>query len=251
MEEVETIAQSQEIATPQIESHEEAPVQETQSLTPPIRDEDKQEKNWRELNRAKKDLERELKLQREMNEKIMAMIPQSTQKTPDVDELDAIGDEEFLPKGKNKKLVAKEMKPLLQKVEELEKQLEQQKQFQFMDQLKRQYSDFQEVVNSETLAILEQQEPELAALIVESKDPYKIGMQSYKYIKALNIVDKSNEVRRVKEVDKKLEKNAKTVQTPQAYDKRPLAQAYKMTDADKKMLYEEMHNAASKVGFSY
>ena len=56
---------------------------------------------------------------------------------------------------------------------------------QFMDRLNRQYSDFSEVVNPETLSILEEKEPELAATIADLKDPYKIGVQSYKYIKAM------------------------------------------------------------------
>ena len=58
---------------------------------------------------------------------------------------------------------------------------------QFMDRLNRQYSDFSEVVNPETLSILEEKEPELAATIADLKDPYKIGVQSYKYIKAMGL----------------------------------------------------------------
>ena len=67
-----------------------------------------------------------------------------------------------------------------------------------------------------------------------------MGLQSYKYIKALGIVEKLPESRHKKEVVQKLEKNAKAVQSPTAYDKRPMAQAFKATQADSKKLYEEM-----------
>lgn len=79
------------------------------------------------------------------------------------------------------------MAPLQKRIDELEMQLQQQSQFNRLNSLKGKFSDFDEVVNPETLAILEEQEPELAQTICELKDPYKIGVQSYKYIKALNI----------------------------------------------------------------
>jgi len=130
---------------------------------------------------------------------------------------------------------------------ETEKVLKQRDQDQFLDRLKRKYSDFDDVVNADTMALLEQQDPELAETIVDLKDPYKIGMQTYKYVKAMNLNAKVPESRRAKEVDKKLEQNAKTVQSPQAYDKRPMAQAFKMTEAEKNQLYSEMMGYASQV----
>lgn len=114
-----------------------------------------------------------------------------------------------------------------------------------MDRLNRQYSDFNEIVNPETLSILEEKEPELAATIAESKDPYKIGVQSYKYIKAMGLTQKATETRREKEIDKAIEKSEKAVTSPMAYDKRPIAQAFKLTDAMKKDLYREMHGYAA------
>ena len=126
----------------------------------------------------------------------------------------------------------------------------QSKQQQF-NTLKAKYTDFDDVVNPETIAILEEQEPELAQTIIDLKDPYKIGMQTYKYIKALNIVDSVPQARRSKEVGKKIEENKKTVQSPQAFDKRPMAQAFKLTETEKTKLYEEMMSCASQAGFSY
>lgn len=210
------------------------------------------DRDWRRMRQHMNNLEQELKKERELREQAMSLaMSQNTKK--EVDELDAIGDEEFIPKGKVSKLVAKEAQKIATDIakKETEKFIKEQNQNQFLDKLKRQYSDFDDVVNSDTLAILEQQDPELAEMIVSSNDPYTIGSQSYKYIKALNLGAKVPEKRRAKEVDQKLEKNANTVLSPQAYEKRPMAQAFKMTDAEKSKLYEEMLGYASQAGFSY
>lgn len=251
MEEVENSV-IPEIAPPETESHEqpEAQAQEAKVETPV---EDKQEKNWRQMRMRQNELERKLKEKDEMLEKFMQMQLSQQPQKQEVDEFDAISDEEFIPKGKVKGLVKKEAARIAQDIarQEAEKLMQQQHQSQFMDRLKRQYSDFDEIVNAETLALLEEKDPELATTIAELKDPYKIGLQSYKYIKAMNLSEQAPEVRRSKEIEKKLEKNSKTVQSPQAFDKRPMAQAFRLTDAEKTKLYEEMQAYASQAGFSY
>jgi hypothetical protein len=242
---MEEIQQSEilEVA-PQVENHEiEAnPVEESPQVEVQAH-ETRQEKNWKELNKVKKELERELRMQREINERLLQMQPPKPL-VQEVDELDSISDDDYLSKAKNKKLVAREMEPIRHELESLKKELEQRRQYEFLDKLKKQYSDFDEIVNNETLAILDEQEPELSESIAASKDPYKIGVQAYKYIKALNLAQKAPEIRRSKEVEKKLEKNAKTVQSPQVYDKRPMAQAYQLSESEKSKLWQEMHQYA-------
>lgn len=197
------------------------------------------------------ELERELKQMRDMQMQMMqAQIANSAPVQKEVDEFDAIGDDEFVPLGKVKKLAEKNNQRVLKNTEELVRQevakaLKTQEQSQFMDRLNRQYSDFSEVVNPETLSLLEEKEPELAATIAESKDPYKIGVQSYKYIKAMGLSQKAVESRREKQVDKAIEKSEKAISSPMAFDKRPIAQAFKLTDAMKKDLYREMHGYAA------
>jgi len=61
----------------------------------------------------------------------------------------------------------------------------------------------------------------------------------------MNLLEKVPETRRRKEIDKAIEKSEKAIQSPIAYDKRPIAQAFKMTDAMKKDLYREMHGYAA------
>jgi hypothetical protein len=198
------------------------------------------------------ELEREVKQMREAQMQMMQaqLANQQSQRQAEPDEFDRIGDEEFIPLGKVKKLAEKNSQKVLKNAEEIVKQevakaLQKRDQDQFMDRLNRQYADFSEVVNPETLSILEEKEPELAATIADLKDPYKIGVQSYKYIKAMKISDSAKDVRREKELDKAIEKSEKAVTSPMAYDKRPIAQAFKLTDAMKKDLYREMHGYAA------
>jgi molybdopterin-biosynthesis enzyme MoeA-like protein len=198
------------------------------------------------------ELERELKQLREAQMQIMqAQLANSQpQRQVETDEFDKIGDDEFIPLGKVKKLAERNTQKVLKNAEDLvrievEKALKKQQDNQFMDRLNRQFSDFSEVVNPETLSILEEKEPDLAATIADLKDPYKIGVQSYKYIKAMGLSQTAKEVRREKEIDKAIAKSEKAVTSPMAFDKRPIAQAFKLTDAMKKDLYREMHGYAA------
>ena len=198
------------------------------------------------------ELERELKQLREAQMQMMQaqLAAQQPQRQAEPDEFDQIGDEEFIPLGKVKKLAEKSSQKVLKSTEDLveravEKRLKKMQDDQFMDRLNRQYADFSEVVNPETLSILEEKEPELASTIADLKDPYKIGVQSYKYIKAMGLSKAAAESRREKEIDKAIAKQEKAVTSPMAYDKRPIAQAFQLTDAMKKELYREMHGYAS------
>ena len=197
------------------------------------------------------ELERELKQLRETQMQIMqAQLANAQPVRQEVDEFDKIGDEEFIPLGKVKKLAERNTQKVLKNTEELvrqevQKALQKQSDNQFLDRLNRQYADFSEIVNAETLSILEEKEPELAATIADLKDPYKIGVQSYKYIKAMGLTQSAKDSRREKEIDKAIEKSEKAVTSPMAFDKRPIVQAFKLTDAMKKDLYREMHGYAA------
>jgi len=201
-----------------------------------------QQRNWREIRRQKDELEQKLRMQEEMNQKLMQLVTKPNQ-VQEIEEQEE-PDDDIINKGKVKRLAKKEVEPLQKRIDELERTIEIQKQSNLLNNLKRQFSDFDDVVNPETLSLLEEQDPDLAATIADLRDPYKIGLQSYKYIKAMNLADKVPQVRRAREVDQKIEKNNKTVQTPQAFDKRPMAQAFRLTEADKSKLYEEMTSCA-------
>lgn len=198
------------------------------------------------------ELERELKSLRDGQMQLMQaqIANQQPARQPEIDEFDKIGDEEFIPLGKVKKLNERSNQQVLKNAESLvdqlvERRLKKMQDAQFMDRLNSKYDDFSDVVNPETLSILEEKEPELAATIADLKDPYKIGMQSYKYIKAMGLSTTAKETRREKELDKAIAKSEKQVTSPMAYDKRPIAQAFKLTDAMKKDLYREMNGYAA------
>lgn len=229
----------EEVVETQAENHEEA-VEAPQQVPR----ESSQDRNWREMRKSHDELKNLAKQQAEIIEQLKVQLTPKQK-----DELDDLADDEYIPVGKVKKLVEKQAKQIAEQA--AREQLQQREQSQFLDKLKRQFSDFDDVVNNDTLAILENHDPDLAQTISDLKDPYKIGLQSYKYIKALGLAEKVPQARRVKEVEKKLEKNAKTVQSPLAYDKRPMAQAFKTTDAERAAIYKEMMGYASQTGYSY
>lgn len=208
------------------------------------------DRNFKAMRIKNAELEKRLKQFEDMQMEIMKAQLSNSAPAKEIDEFDSIGDEEFIPKGKVKALAKKEAQKYAEEIvrKEIESFHKKQTDSQFMDRLNRQYSDFSEIVNPETLSLLEEKEPELAQSIADLKDSYKIGMQSYKYIKAMGISQKAPESRRQKEIEKALEKAEKAVQSPAAYDKRPMAQAFQMTEAAKKDLYREMMGYASAAG---
>jgi hypothetical protein len=108
-------------------------------------------------------------------------------------------------------------------------------------------------VNSETLELLEETNPRLAASLARTMkdDPYAFAVQSYEYIKSKGLSKVAGTSKRANETEKKIEQNKKTVQTPAAFDKRPMAQAFKITPAMQKELAEEMMHYAQQAGMGY
>lgn len=209
---------------------------------PPV--DDYKERNWKAARQRMAELEKQNRDKDELIKRALDM-QQAYQQPHKVAVEAEEPDDEFIPRGKVKHLAKKQMEPLEKKIEELEILLKNQNQRELYNSLKSRYRDFDEVVNQESLALLEENDPELAQTIVEMKDPYKMGIQTYKYIKALGISVESSEKRHAKEAEKKLEKNAKTIQSPLAYDKRPMAQAFRMTETERSKLWEEMNHFGS------
>lgn len=204
-------------------------------------------RNFKAMRLKNEDLERKLKERDQFFEQMMqAQLAQNAPKQ-EVDEIDSISADEYINKGKIEKLVEKKAQKFAEDIakREVEKFYKAQQAGQFMDKLTRQFSDFNDIVTPETMSLLEEKEPELVKMIVESKDSYKIGLNCYKYIKAMNLADKVPDDRRVKEIEKALEKSEKAIQSPMGFDKRPIAQAFKLTDAMKNELFLEMHGYAA------
>lgn len=204
----------------------------------------RQERNWSAARQRQKELELALKQRDELLAQLLKNgQPQQQAQAEPEEELDP---EDYANYGGVKKVASKAVKPLEDKIKYLETRLEQQETQKRLDSLRAKFPDFDDVVNVETLELFEKNEPELAKHIEDMKDPYKMSLNCYKYIKALGLTEQAPAARRAKEVDKKIERSNKSVQTPQAYDKRPMAQAFKSTAAESKRLYEEMMYYASK-----
>lgn len=240
MDDVENnVAMTQETDTPETSPQDEAPQQEAQV-------ESKQDRNWREMRRINAELERKAKAQEELIAGLLKtqMAAQASQSAP-IDEVDSIPDADYIPKGEVKKLLKREREDIKKEArEEAKRILEEQEKANFHKRLKEKFTDFDEVVNPETLELLDNQDPDLARTIADLQDPYKIGLQTYKYIKSMGLSSKVPTQKRMKEVEKKIEQNAKTVQSPLAYDRRPMAQTFQLTEQLKQELWKEMQGYA-------
>ena len=247
MAEIEQDANQEEIVNPQSMETEQNDPAEAKT------EEDRQDRNWKELNRSKEEWKRKALMQEELMARVLNQQPQAPNANsvqPQEDILSDIAKEEYVPGEK----VARGLKHLKQdfdrQVQELEKRYQQKEQNSLFSDLKREFPDFEDVVNSETLSALEEHNPRLAMTIASSKDPYAIAIQSYEYIKAKGLYNKPVS-KRAAETERKIEQNKKTVASPQTFDKRPIAQAFQMTDDVKKELQREMYNAAQMVGMGY
>lgn len=230
MEEAEEISRD-EFATPEAETN-------TQSQSQPMRD---HSEDWRAVRQQLK----ELKKANEEKEELLRQVLERQNSTPEEPDLP---DEEYPNHGTVKKATKKAIAPLERELQELKNQVAFQKTQSMLGGLRQKYSDFDDVVNAETIALFEERKPELANQIGEIKDPYRLAVQTYEFIKALGIAADVPAKRRQKEADKMLDKNSKTMQSPQAYDKRPMAQAFRLSEADKSNLYDEMMQFGSMAG---
>lgn len=236
----------EEVALPDTTNHGSPEPVSIQNVTSKVTEDDPADRDFKAIRRRKKELEDTIRRQNELIDRLTA---QSTPTPTVVDELSGISSDQYIDKGKTEKLVEKMASQIAeQRVKEI---LNQQEQSRFAERLKQKYPDFTEIVTPDSLALLEEQEPELALAIADTKDPYKIGVQSYKYIKALGLSDKIPSSAAVKEVEKRIERNENSAPSPQSFDKRPMAQAFNLTKEEKSKLFNEMMQYASQAGFSY
>lgn len=205
---------------------------------------DEQERNWRAMRQRQKELEWQLQQKEQMINEFIKTQRQPAAQQP-VEESFNFDPSDYSTYEGVEKLAGKKVQPLEKKIAELEAKIAEQEQKKLLNSLKVEFPDFDDVVNVETLELFEKTEPQLAATI-DTSDPYRFGIQAYKLIKAYGLTDKLPSARRKKEVEQKLAQSKNTVQSPQAYEKRPMAQAFRTTQSDSKKLYEEMMYYAGK-----
>ena len=225
--------------------------EENQQVSDSHEVDDKQDRNWKEARRMQREQDIKIKAQDEMIEKLLNAKNAQPVPVQEIvpDEVDLMAGDDFLTKDQSDRRNEKSSEAVFdRKYKEYEARREQGR---FMERLKSEYSDFTDVVHPESIAILEQKVPKLAETIAELKDPYKMGLQTYHYLKAMNLEGEMSKKRHAQEVEKKIEKNENSVQSPQAFNKRPMAQAFQSSEADMSKLYEEMMGFARQAGSGY
>lgn len=245
MEEVAPHGQESNVVEAEGQIEENPQVEENHEL------QDKQDRNWKELRRKQREAEIRESAKDELIEKLLRSRNSDAgqEKAPEPDEFANIDPDDFLTRDQTDKRIDKKAEAIAErKYQELRAREERSR---FVERLESKYSDFQDVVNPDSIAIFEEKEPELASTIAELKDPYKMGLQTYHYLKRMNLSGEASNKRHAKEVEKKIEKNEKSVQSPQAYNKRPMAQAFRMTESEKTKLFEEMMGHAGRSGGGY
>jgi hypothetical protein len=214
-------ANLQEVVTPEQESQPETVAVDT----PPVPQEDAQERNWREMRQAFKELKRENQFLREQFERAQ----QPAKEEEDTDENEPY----VTPKSFKKK------------IHELEQRLVAKEAESIPDRLRAKYADFDEVVSVENVEFLKQNDPELAISLASlASDPYKQGIAAYKLLKRSDY--NSNKVSMQEKA--KIAENAKKPTSVQAVRKQgALSDANKfangLTPELKKTLYAEMQAA--------
>jgi hypothetical protein len=250
MQEIENEAVGQEIvqdvASPQVDA-----AQDNDSDSAQV--DERSNRAFAELRIQKRELEKKAKMQEELLQQLINQRSQPQVVVPEEEDvIEQLSKQEYVA-GQD---VAKAFKKLEQRmnsqVEEVKKSYSSHQQNSLLSEVKREYADFDQVVNPETLDLIEETNPRLAASLAKTMkdDPYSFAIQSYSYIKAQGL-NKSNQSKKVTETEKKIEQNKKTIPSPQVYDKRPMAQAFKETDEMKKQLYREMKGFAQQVGMGY
>jgi hypothetical protein len=246
-------SQVEEVALPSEEIQQDQQPVETQT------EQTAEDADWiRNLRKDRKDAlkraeeaENRIKMQEELLQRVLTQ--QQVQQPVAVQEEDIISQiaqEEYVPGEKVAKALKRQQDQFRKELDEVKKTYSNQKQNNLFNDLKREFSDFDEIVNPETIAILDETNPRLANAIASSNDPYLIAVQTYEYIKAKGLASKLPS-KRAAETDRKLEQNKKTVNSPVAFQKRPMAQAFSMdvlTDSQKKELQNEMTMYARQAG---
>ncbi len=250
MEEVQTAGVEepvlQEIAAPETDSQQEV-AQE------PVQQESRNDRNWRELRRAKEDAERKAKMQDELIERLLASQSKAAPAQQEEDIIEALSKQEYVEGAVAAKSLQQIRNEFKRELDEIKKNYSKSREVNLLNDVKREYADFDDVVNPETLDLLEETNPRLAASLAKTMeiDPYAFAIQSYEYIKSKGLSKNSSSSKRASETEKKIEQNKKTVQSPQVFDKRPMAQAFQMTDSLKKELASEMYRYAQQAGMGY
>ncbi len=247
-------------APQQTESSQEQPTQELSETSQVASDQ--QDKSWIRRNRRDRDeairraeeAERKAKIQEEVIKQLMTNHPaQSGQSEEDI--LGQLEREEYATGDKMAKAMKQQKQDLERQIADLKKAQQQSYLERQEAEIRSQYADYDDVVNPDSLDMLKETNPRLFTRVANllKVDPMDGAVFAYETIKGAGIGDKMPDVRRSKEVEKKLDQNKKTIQSPTSFDKRPMAQAmnYPETKEARQALWNETLKYASMGGGGY
>ena len=235
---------AQEVVLPETESTQEVEVAE------PVK-ETKNNRDWRALRQSKDEWEKKAKFYEELVLKQSSQgAPSSSPAIQEEDIVEQLSREEYVPGDKVAKALKKQKEEFRRELDEVKKIHSNHQQNSLMSELKREYADFDQVVNPENLDLIEETNPRLAKSLAKTltEDPYSFAVQSYEYIKSKGI---GRAPPKVTEADQKIVQNKKTVPSPQTFEKRPMAQAFQPSKEMQKETYAEMMRYAQQAGLGY
>ena len=202
-------------------------------------EETSQQVNFKALRLEKERLERE-------NFKALKQIEELQRKAQKPDEdMDLEISDDDLFEGKHYKKIQRQLKKQKEDLEQYQAQI---KMTTTEAKLKAQYSDFDKVVNEETIKRLTQEEPEIADTISSTQNLYSKAVSAYKMIKKLGIYVEDNYAPDRNVVQRNsLRPKASASVSPQQGDS-PLTRANEfangLTPELKKQLWREMEESA-------
>lgn len=196
---------------------------------------------WAAMRKKNEELERKAAMQEEILKNFLMQQQVQSQIQPEEDAISELQAEEYVPGEKVAKAFKKQEEKFAKRLQEIERRYQNVHDSSELAQVRRDHPDFDEVVNPDTLALLKEIDPRRAIALENTPDPYVREATRYDIIKARGLADQVPGAKRSKEVDKKLEQNKKVVQSPQVYEKRPMAKAFDYSRMDKK-LQEDLQN---------
>jgi len=211
------------------ETEQEALPAEEQQENKPQDEYDKQVRNWRALREAReKEEQQRIKLQRE-KEELLARYQQNNQEDFSLDDSD-------LAEGKHLKQIQNKTE---RRIVELEQRL-------IEAQIRAKYNDYDTVVNEDTIGMLRDADPDLAASLAANPNPYSQAVAVYNSIKRYGL-DRSAFEKDRQKVTKNISK-PRTVNSlsPQQADS-PLSRANAFAEGMTDEMKEARWRAAQKI----
>lgn len=209
----------------------------------------KQNHAWATMRRKNEELERKALMQEELIKQLITQQQKNSvsQSSQEEDIIAQLASQEYVPGEAVAKAFKAHEQKIARQLQEVESRYQGVQNKSIYDEVKREHADFDEVVNPDTLALLKELDPRRASALENTSDPYVRWATTYDIIKARGLASQIHSAKQSKEVDKKIEQNKKVVQSPQVYDKRPMAKAFDYARMDQKLkeeLQSEMNHYA-------